>query len=83
MEETDKKGGLLKHIEPEATGLDGKISDSDLSVPLDIVRNSVVEASKEITNHLKMADHLRKDAGEAAWHKECHRLFEEWYQKWF
>jgi hypothetical protein len=83
LEETDKKGELLKRIETEATGLDGKINDRDLSVPLDIVRNNLAEASKEITNHLKMANRLRKDAGEDAWHKECHRLFDEWFQRWF
>lgn len=83
MEETDKKGELLKRIEAEATGLDGKINDRDLSVPMDVVRNSLGEASKEITNNLKMADRLGKDAGEDMWHKECHRLFAEWFQKWF
>ena len=83
MEETDKKGELLKRIEAEATGLDGKINDRNLSVPIDVVRNSLGEASKEITNNLKMADRLRKDAGEDEWHKECHRLFDEWFQKWF
>jgi hypothetical protein len=83
LEETNKKGELLKRIEAEATGLDGKINDSALSVPIDTVRNSLVEAIKEITNHLKMADRLRKDAGEDEWHKECHRLFDEWFQKWF
>jgi hypothetical protein len=40
LEETDKKRELLKRIEAEATGLDGKINDSDLSVPIDIVRNN-------------------------------------------
>ena len=96
MEETNKKGELLKRIEAEATGLDvlkrleveatgldGKINDRDLCVPIDTVRNTLVEASKEITNYLKMADRLRKDAGEDEWHKECHRLFDEWFQKWF
>jgi uncharacterized coiled-coil DUF342 family protein len=81
--ETDKKGELLKRIEAEATGLDGKINDRDLSVSIDVVRNSLGEAYREITNNLKMADRLRKDAGEDIWHKECHRLFDEWYQKWF
>ena len=56
MEETNKKGELLKRIEAEATGLDGKINDRALSVPIDTVRNSLVEAIREITNHLKMAD---------------------------
>ena len=96
MEETNKKGELLKRIEAEATGLDvlkrieteatgldGKINDRALSVPIDTVRNSLVEAIREITNHLKMSDRLRKDAGEDEWHKECHRLFDEWFQKWF
>ena len=96
MEETNKKGELLKRIEAEATGLDvlkrleveatgldGKINDRDLCVPIDTVRNTLVEASKEITNHLKMANRLRKFAGEDEWHKECHRLFDEWFQKWF
>jgi len=94
--ETNKKAELLKRIEAEATGLDvlkrieaeaanldGKINDRDLCVPIDTVRNTLVEASKEIANHLKMADRLRKDAGEDEWHKECHRLFDEWFQKWF
>jgi phosphoglycerate-specific signal transduction histidine kinase len=96
LEETNKKGELLKRIEAEATGLDvlkrleveatgldGKINDRDLCVPIDTVRNTLVEASKEITNHLKMANRLRKFAGEDEWHKECHRLFDEWFQKWF
>ena len=96
MQETNKKAELLKRIKAEATGLDvlkriereaagldGKINDRDLCVSLDIVRNNLVEASKEITNHLKMADRLRKDADEDEWHKECHRLFDEWFQKWF
>ena len=83
MEETEIKGELLKRIEAEATGLDGKINDKNLSVPLDVVQKNLGDASKEITNNLKMADRLRKDAGEDAWHKECHRLFEEWLQKWF
>ena len=96
LEETNNKGELLKRIKAEATGLDmlkrleveangsdGKINVKDLCVPIDIVRISLVEASKEITNHLKMADRLRKEANEEEWHKECHRLFDEWFQKWF
>jgi hypothetical protein len=96
LQETNKKGELLKRIEAEAAGLDvlkrieaetasldGKINDRVLSVPIDTVKNSLVEVIKEITNHLKMADHLLKDAGEDEWHKECHRLFDEWFQKWF
>jgi hypothetical protein len=83
LEETDKEGELLKRIEAEATGLDGKINDRDHSVPMDVVRNSLGEASKEIANNLKMADRLRKDAGEDMWHEERHRFFDEWFQKWF
>jgi hypothetical protein len=83
LEKNDKKGELLKRMEAEATGLDGKINDRNLSVPLDAVRNSLGEAFEEITNNLKMADGLRKTAGEDMWHKECHRLFDEWFQKWF
>jgi hypothetical protein len=33
--------------------------------------------------NIKMANRLLKDAGEDEWHKECHRLFDEWFQKWF
>ena len=66
MEETDNKWELLKRIEHEATGLHGKINKSDFSVPLDIVRNNLIEASKEINNHLKMANRLQKGAGETA-----------------
>ena len=83
LEETEIKGELVRRIEAEATGLDGKINDKNLSVHLDIVRNTLGVASKEITNSLKVANRLRKDAGEDMWHKECHRLFEEWYKKWF
>jgi hypothetical protein len=96
LEEANNKGELLKRIKAEATGLDvlkrleaetkgsdGKIIVKDLCVPLDTVRISLVEASKEIISHLKMADRLRKDANEKEWHKECHRLFDEWFQKWF
>ena len=96
MEETNKKGELLKRIEAEATGLDvlkrleaeatgldKKMNIKDLCVPIDLVRSSLVEASKEIVNHLKMADRLQKEANEDEWHKECHRLFDEWFQKWF
>ena len=96
LEETNNKEELLKRIKAEATGLDvlkrldveakgsdGKINVKDLCVPIDIVRISLVEASKEITNHLKMADRLRKEANEDEWHKECHRLFDEWFRKWF
>ncbi len=83
LEETNNKGELLKLIKAEATGLDvlkrlevevkgsdGKINVKDLCVPIDIVRISLVEASKEITNHLKMVDCLRKEANEEEWHKE-------------
>jgi hypothetical protein len=96
LEETNKKGELLKRIEAEATGLDvlkrleaeatgldKKMNIKDLCVPIDIVRISLVEASKEIANHLKMAERLQKEANEDEWHKECHRLFDEWFQKWF
>ncbi len=83
LEETEIKGELVRRIEAEATGLDGKIDDKNLSVPLDVVRNILGAASKEITNNLKMSNRLRKDAGEDVWHKECHRLFDEWFQKWF
>lgn len=96
MEETNKKGEFLKRIEAEATGLDvlkrleaeatgldKKMNIKDLCVPIDIVRISLVEASKEIANHLKMAERLQKEANEDEWHKECHRLFDEWFQKWF
>jgi hypothetical protein len=30
-----------------------------------------------------MAERLQKEANEDEWHKECHRLFDEWFQKWF
>ena len=96
MEETNKKAELLKRIQAEATGLDvlkrleveakgsdGKINVKDICVPIEIVRISLVEASKEITNHLKMADRLRKEANIDELHKECHRLFDEWFRKWF
>ena len=96
LEETNNKGELLKRIKAEATGLDvlkrleveakgsdGKINVKELCVPIDTVRISLGEAYKEITNHLKMADRLRKEANEEEWHKECHRLFDEWFQKWF
>jgi hypothetical protein len=96
LEESNNKGELLKRIkaeatgldvlkrlEAEATGLDKKMNIKDLCVPIDLVRISLVEASKEITNHLKMADRLRKEANEEEWHKECHRLFDEWFRKWF
>ena len=96
LEESNNKGELLKRIKAEATGLDvlkrleveakgsdGKINVKDLGVPIDIVRISLVEASKEITNHLEKADRLRKEVNEEEWHKECHRLFDEWFRKWF
>jgi hypothetical protein len=96
LQETNKKGELLKRIEAEATGLDvlkrleaeaasldEKINDRALSVPINTVRNNLIEAIKEITNHLKMVDHLRIDASENEWHKECHRLFDGWFKKWF
>jgi hypothetical protein len=74
---------VLKRLEVEAKGSEGKIKVKDLCVPLEIVKVSLVEASKEITNHLKMADRLRKEANEDEWHIECHRLFDEWFRKWF
>ena len=96
MEEPNNKAELLKRIQAEATGLDvlkrleveakgsdEKINVKDLCVPIETVRISLDEASKEITNHLKMADRLRKEANEDEWHKECHRLFDEWFRKWF
>ena len=77
LEETNNKGELLKRIKAEATGLDvlkrleveakgsdGKINVKDLCVPIDIVRIRLVEAYKEITNHVKIADRLRKEAYE-------------------
>ena len=96
LKETNNKEELLKRIKTEATGLDvlkrleveakgsdGKINVKPLCVPIDFLRISLVEASNEMTNHLKMADRLRKQANEEEWHKECHRLFNEWFQKWF
>jgi hypothetical protein len=96
LEETNNKGELLKRLKAEAAGLDllkrldveakgsdVKINVKDLCVPIDVVRISLVEVSKEINIHLKMADRLRKEANEEEWHKECHRLFNEWFQKWF
>lgn len=95
MEETNK-AELLKRIQAEATGLDvlkrlededkgsdGKINVKDPCVPIEIVKINLDEASKEITNLLKMADRLRKEANEDEWHKECHQLYEEWFRKWF
>jgi len=74
---------VLKRLDVEAKGSDGKINVKDLCVPIEVVRISLVEASKEIINHLKMADRLRKEANEDEWHKECYRLFDEWFRKWF
>ena len=41
------------------------------------------KAKAEIEQDLANAACLRKDAGEAEWHKESYLLFKEWFKKWF
>ncbi len=50
---------------------------------LDDVEALLEEAKAEITHNLELASCLREEEGEEAWRKECHSMFNAWFEKWF
>ncbi len=50
---------------------------------LDDVEALLEEAKEEIAHRLELAGCMKEDPGEAAWRKECHSTFQEWFEKWF
>lgn len=50
---------------------------------LDDVEALFEEAKAEITHNLELASCLRAEEGEEAWRKECHSMFDAWFEKWF